>query len=247
MTIAIYDGVSALSLGLPPTSAIPATKGELPLRAFTTRPPVSSRLRQRFSTSVDRIVMLALLRPDSIPAADGAHCHEVLVLAVGLKTPGVPEDVLEHIAAMRSSGMVFIAIHHDERGLICTPAVRRALPARAGHETRHTLYLGSPRPADQTTLTLVGKDMDQVWDSLCSQVALDQTEGMDLDRRLAVRERINLLKAQEAKLAGDHGRARNTQDRNAAFAKLQKVRAELKQLSSDDRAAEEQYAESDQA
>lgn len=125
------------------------------------------------------------------------------------------------------------------------PSAGPSLPEQV--ETRHTLYLGSPRPADQTTLTLVGKDMDQVWDSLCAQVALDQTEGMDLDRRLAVRERINLLKAQETKLAGDHGRARNTQDRNAAFAKLQKVRAELKQLSSDDRTAEEQYAESDQA
>ncbi len=237
MTIASYEGVSALSLGLPPTTAIPAAKGELPIRAFTTRPPVSSRLRQHFSTSVDKIVMLALLRPGTIPVADGAHCHEVLVMAVGLKTPDVPEDVLEHIAAMRSSGMVFIAIHRNEAGLVCTPAVRRALPTKAGHETRHTLHLGSPRPADQANLTLVGDDMDQVWDSLCAQVTLDQTDGRDLDDRLAVRERIDLLKAQEAKLTGDHGRAKTTQDRNTAFAKLQKVRAELKRLSADNQTA----------
>ncbi|WP_445339736.1 DUF4391 domain-containing protein [Bifidobacterium sp. ESL0825] len=238
MTIASYEGVSALSLGLPPTTAIPAAKGELPIRAFTTRPPVSSRLRQHFSTSVDKIVMLALLRPGTIPAADGAHCHEVLVMAIGLKTPDVPEDVLEHIAAMRSSGMVFITIHQGEEGLVCTPAVRRALPTKAGHETRHTLHLGRPRPADQTSLTLVGKNMDQLWDSLCAQVTLDQTDGTDLDSRLAVRERIELLKAQEAKLTGDHSRAKTTQDRNTAFAKLQKVRAELKQLSADNQAAE---------
>ena len=237
MTIASYEGVSALSLGLPPTTAIPAAKGELPIRAFTTRPPVSSRLRQHFSTSVDRIVMLALLRPGTIPVTDGAHCHEVLVMAIGLKTPDVPEDMLEHIAAMRSSGMVFITIHQGEEGLACTPAVRRALPTKAGHETRHTLHLGRPRPADKTKLTLVGDDMDQVWDSLCAQVTLDQADGTDLDSRLAVRERIDLLKAQEAKLTGDHGRAKTTQDRNTAFAKLQKVRAELKQLSADDQAA----------
>ena len=30
MTIATYEGVSALSLGLPPTTAIPAAKGERP-------------------------------------------------------------------------------------------------------------------------------------------------------------------------------------------------------------------------
>lgn len=238
MTIATYEGVSALSLGLPPATAIPAAKGELPVRAFTTRPPVSSRLRQHFSTSIDKIVMLALLRPGTLPVTDGAHCHEVLVMAIGLKTSDVPEDVLEHIAAMRSSGMVFITIHQDEEGLVCTPAVRRALPTKAGHETRHTLHLGRPRPADQTSLTLVGDDMDQLWDSLCAQVTLDQTDGTDLDSRLAVRERIDLLKAQEAKLAGDHGRARTTQARNTAFAKLQKVRAELNQLFVDSQTAQ---------
>ena len=86
--------------------------------------------------------------------------------------------------------------------------------------------------------TLVGDDMDQVWDSLCAQVTLDQTDGRDLDDRLAVRERIDLLRAQETKLTGDHGRARTTQDRNTAFAKLQKVRAELKLLSADGQTAE---------
>ena len=232
MTIANHEGVSATSLGLPATSAIPEAKSHLPAQAFITKPPASSRLRQHFTTKVDSITMLSLLRPATTGLADGTRCHEVLVMAIGLKSEDVPVDVLDRIASLRSSGIIFICIHPSEGRVACTMALRRALPTRPGHQQEYATHLGRTQAIDETRLKVSGSTMDDLWDSLCAQVILGTTDGGDLDQRIAKRERITALLNEESKLAGDHGRAKSTQDRNAIYAKLHKVRAELEELQS---------------
>lgn len=230
MTIASYEGISTTSLGLPASTAIPEAKGHLPVQVFTTRPPVSSRLRQHFTTKVDSITMLSLLRPSTTGLKDGLHCHEILVMAIGLTAEEVPMDVLEHIASLRSSGIIFICVHPFGGKTACTMALRRAYPTRPGHQQEHGMHVGQPLSIEQTNLEVTGSTMDDLWDSLCAQVILGTTDGSDLDQRIAKRERINALLDQESKLAGDHGRAKSTQDRNAIYAKLHKVRTELEEL-----------------
>lgn len=230
MTIANYEGISATSLGLPTSTEIPEDKRHLPVQIFMAKPPVSSRLRQHFTTKVDSIAMLSLLRPSTIGLEDGLRCHEILVMAVWLTVEDVPTDVLEHIASLRSSGIIFICIHPFEGKTACTMALRRAYPTRPGHQQEYGMHVGHPMPVNQTTLKVAGSTMDDLWDSFCAQVILRTTDGSDLDQRIAKRERINALLDQESKLAGDHGRAKSTQARNAIFAKLHKVRTELEEL-----------------
>lgn len=230
MTIASYEGVSATSLGLPATAAIPEAKGHLPVQVFTTRPPISSRLKQHFATKVDSIVMLSLLSPGTTGLADGVRCHEILVMAVGLKSEDLPVDVLEHIASLRSSGIIFACIHPRKGKTVCTMGLRRALPTRPGHQQEYGMHLGQTQTISQTALQVTGSTMDDLWDSLGAQIILGTIDGNDLDQRIARRERISGLLDQESKLARDHGRAKSTQDRNTIYAKLHKVRTELEKL-----------------
>lgn len=233
MTIACYESVSANSLGLPTTTAVPEAKAHLPIKAFTTKPPASSRLKQHFTTKVDAITMLSLLRPSTIGLTDGVRCHEILIMAIGLKSEEIPLDVLEHIAALRSSGIIFVCIFPQQEKTVCTLAVRRALQIRPGHVPEYRMHLGQPRNTAETNLEIVGSNMDELWDGLCAQIILESTDGSELDQRIARTERINTLMNQESKLAGDHGRAKSTQDRNTIYAKLHKVRAELEELQSE--------------
>lgn len=63
LTVAHCGEVSALTLGLPASAAIPEQKGTLPKGLFVAKAPVSSKLKQRLVNDIASITMLALLRP----------------------------------------------------------------------------------------------------------------------------------------------------------------------------------------
>lgn len=255
MDAARCGSVTALELGLPQRSAIPAEKGTLPKGLFAGKGPISNTLRQHFLHAVASIHMLALLRPANTGAAEGAHIKEILVL--GLRLNGtdapVPADVIEHIAAQRkTSGVLFVCVRdgHDAHasettggtdaatdaagGAVreqCALVVRRRDPAsRAGHVERFLVHASDWEDPRDVLLETVGTDMDEVWESLCSQAILGTADHADLDARLIRRDHIVALREQEAKLMRDHARAKNPTQRNEAFAKLAKTRAELSRL-----------------
>lgn len=249
MTIASCLGVSATTLDLPVGSAIPADKSLLPLAAFYTRPPVSTRLKQHFINGIESVTMLSLLRPSTTGLDEGKKIKEVLVLGVQLKTGSLPMDALEHMAMLRPPGILFVCVRQaalagdpqaevapdgtagdGTAGGTCCLVVRRPLPTKVGHEARHAMYSSPWSPSDKTRLTMSGNDMDGLWESLNAQVILGSDDPEDLDARVANRDHIADLQAQERKLAGDHARARSTAQRNEIYAKLHKVRTELEGL-----------------
>ncbi len=253
MDAARCGSVTALELGLPQRSAIPAEKGTLPKGLFAGKGPISNTLRQHFLHAVASIHMLALLRPVNTGAAEGTRIKEILVLGLRLNgtDAAVPADVIEHIAAQRkASGVLFVCVRdgHDAQatgtdaaadaagGAIreqCALVVRRRDPAsRAGHVERFLVHASDWEDPRDVLLETVGTDMDEVWESLCSQAILGTADHADLDAQLIRRDRIVALRAQEAKLVRDHARAKNPTQRNEAFAKLAKTRAELSRLES---------------
>ena len=72
--------------------------------------------------------------------------------------------------------------------------------------------------------------MEELWDSLCAQVIADDVDGSDIDKRIAARERAVFLAAEYAKAEAAHGRAKTTEQRNAAYGKMLAIRKELAQL-----------------
>ena len=71
--------VSAISLGLPVSTAIPEAKGTLPKALFVGKAPISGKLKQRLVNEIESITMLALARSANTGLADGKLIPEVLV------------------------------------------------------------------------------------------------------------------------------------------------------------------------
>ena len=257
MPAATCGSVSALTLGLPVSCAVPAEKGALPKAAFAGKPPISAKLKSSLINDVASISMLAILRPANTGAAEGVRNREILVLGLRLAKPNaaIPIEVIDHIAAQRSGGILFVCVRDGSAvdsptgsaGPVdagnagdgtaqtlteqCAIAVRRLIPGKAGHTVQHAVYSGDWTDPNDVLLEVEDmSSMDEVWDSLCSQAILGVADPLDVDGRITRRARIVALEAEETKLARDHARVKNPAQRNEIYAKLHKVRAQLAQL-----------------
>ncbi|WEV63695.1 DUF4391 domain-containing protein [Bifidobacterium sp. ESL0732] len=256
MTIAHCGNISALTLGLPQTCAIPEAKSVLPKQMFYMKPPVSARLKQRFVGDVESITMLALLRPNTLGMAAGTKTREILVMGIEQNCKDAPVEVMEHIAKLRSaSKILFVCVRDasltgaddkahaqnadnetqtDNADLECAFAVQRILPVRAGHqgEAQTQTYVGKWQKPEKAHLEVAGTTFDEVWQSLCAQVIFGDTDGSNLDARLAKQAAIAELTAQITKLEGDHARAKDGSKRNEIYVKLHKAKKQLEELQS---------------
>ena len=245
MAIAASCGsLNALTLGLPTRAAVPDAKGALPKQMFIGRGAVSAKTKQRFATDIESISMLAILRPATTGLAESRRFPEILVL--GLHVPSgaaVPVEVIDHIAAQRQGGIVFVCVRDGgplpdaETGEPiasdaeqCAFAVRRNVPVKPGHTPITKVRAGAWRPAAGTRLTVHGATMEELWDSLCAQTIADDIDGTDIDARIAARERATFLESEYSKAKAAHARARTTEQRNAAYGKMLAIRKELAQL-----------------
>lgn len=242
--VASCGSLTAPGLGLPLKATVPDTKGVLPKQMFVGRGPVSSKLRQRFTTDLESISMLAILRPATTGLAESKRFPEILVLGLHVPSGGaVPVEVIDHIAAQRSGGIVFVCVRDGgplndsdggetiaSEGEQCALAVRRNVPVKPGRTPITKVHAGAWRPVSDVRLAVHGTTMEELWDSLCAQVIADDVDGSDIDERIAARERVVVLQSEYAKAQAAHTRARNTEQRNAAYGKMLAIRKELAQL-----------------
>lgn len=235
--------LTALTLGLPMRATVPDTKGSLPKQMFIGRGAVSAKLKQRFTTDVESIGMLAILRPATTGLAESRRFPEILVLGLHVPRGGaVPVEVIDHIAAQRPGGIVFVCVRDGgplpdaDGGRVDSDAeqyafaVRRNVPVKPGHTPITKVHAGAWRPAAGARLTVHGATMEELWDSLCAQAILNDDDGSDLDLRIARRDRVTRLESELSKAKAAHARAKTTEQRNTAYAKMSAIRAELSKL-----------------
>lgn len=228
--------VSAISLGLPVSTAIPEAKGTLPKALFVGKAPISGKLKQRLVNEIESITMLALARSANTGLADGKLIPEVLVIGLKLtaKATGIPNEVIDLIAGQRKSGIVFVCVRdvpfEGSTREECAFAVRRAIPGRAGHTPIYQVYAGDWQPAGEAQLELAGSTIDELWASLCSQTILGTPEVENLDARIIRHTEIVRLESEVDKLTRDHQRVKNPAQRNEIYAKLHKAKAQLAKL-----------------
>ena len=229
MTIASCGSVSALTLGLPNSSAVPAEKATLPKGLFVARIPVSAKTKQRLANDIETITMLSLLRPSNTRLAVGLRLHA--------KNAAIPRDIVELIAMQRKSGIVFVCVRDADfegtKRQECAFAVRRALPGRAGHTPTFKVFVSDWKPAGEAMLDIGDPAVDSIdalWESLCSQVTLGSASPTALDARMTRRMQAAQLTEQIDKLTRDHQRAKNPEQRNEIFTKLHKAKNQLEEL-----------------
>ncbi|MCH9276237.1 DUF4391 domain-containing protein [Bifidobacterium amazonense] len=240
MTVAHCGTVSALTLGLPASTAIPEAKGNLPKAMFVGRAAMSAKLGKQLKNDITGITMLAITRPTNTTLAAGAKIPEILVIGLHLapKVTTVPTEAIELIAAQRKSGIVFAVVRdmpfEGTTREECTLAVRRALPGRAGHTPVHQVFAGEWRPAGEAILDTdevpEGGSLDDLWESICAQIILGSSNGVDLDARITRRSQIRQLEATVDKLVRDHQRAKDADQRNEIYAQLHKAKQQLDAL-----------------
>jgi RNAse (barnase) inhibitor barstar len=95
---------------------------------------------------------------------------------------------------------------------------------------RQRLYNTGWLLTDDLSLITDAKDLDQLWDCICSQIALgectDVTTG-DLDARLSLNQRIFTLEAEVAKLTERSRKERQVAKKNQLH---DEARAKMRQL-----------------
>ena len=109
-----------------------------------------------------------------------------------------------------------------------TAVFRNANVNEGIHEGR--LYVSEPHSLNKSGIRIAGTDLEQVWDSLCSQTALNDETPKNVDQRIAIRERIMKLSAEQQRLKTAHAKARQIGRRNELWNQLRKVADELDRL-----------------
>ena len=239
MTIASCGSVSATTLGLPNSTAIPAEKARLPKGLFVAKIPVSAKTKQRLANDIESITMLSLLQARNIGFAAGTRVPEILVIGLRLHEPNaaVPTDIVELIAMQRKSGHAVRLRtrrrfrRYDASGVRVRRPSSAAGTCRAHDHIQGVRFrLAAGREATLNATDPAVDSMDALWESLCSQVILDDPSPIDVNTRLARRMQIAHLTAQVDKLTRDHQRAKNPEQRNEIFAKLHKMKKQLEEL-----------------
>lgn len=195
-------------LGLPSTTEVDR---RLPKEAFYKHLRLDARTRRSFVDDIDSIVVTNSIKPSTSGFADGSDVHEILVLAILLKSDRQPNGAIEAIASANPHRIVFLT---EPGGT--TYVMRRGLQSSRGIRN----------------LVLSGETLDDVWDSISSQVAFGDADGRDVDRRLDVARRIAALEAEISDLDAKCRKVRQINRKNELFAELKRKKGELKELES---------------
>lgn len=219
--------VTALTLGLPSTTAIPAGRGRLPKEGFYRNAHVTARLRRRFIDDVTAFVMLAQINERSTGIPAGVMVQQIYVLGIDANTATPDTAMLEHLAryfdeqSKHHARILFAWIHGDD----VTLAVYRNANVREGL-AEGAVHVGAVTHASGVTATLDPSNLDTAWDSICSQVILGDADPRNIDRRIATRRRIMELDTEIVRLAKAHAKARQIHQRNELWNRLQQARRE---------------------
>ena len=222
--------VTALTLGLPSTTAVMHPRGRLTKERFYTNTKVGKRLRQHFIEDIDSITMLAVIREQETGIPAGPLTNEINVIGLEQSTEHPPLEIMEHIARTRDeltrhrSRILFVCMN----GSMTKFAVFRNANVAEGL-TEGSVHMGEPVECESARVRLNGTDLDAVWDSLCAETILGASDPTRVDRRIVSRTRIMRLVKEIDQLERRHAKAVQIGQRNRLWDDLQAKRHELEQ------------------
>lgn len=169
--------VTALTLGLPSTTAVMHPRGRLAKERFYTNTKVGKRLRQHFIEDIDSITMLAVIREQETGIPAGPFTNEINVIGLEQSTEHPPLEVMEHIARTRDelthhrSRILFVCVN----GSMTRFAVFRNANVAEGL-MEGSVHMGEPVECESALIRLSGTNLDTVWESLCAETILSSSD-----------------------------------------------------------------------
>ena len=201
-------------LGLPSTTEVGR---RLPKEAFYRNLKLSAKQKDAFVHGVERIEILSSLKESTIHIPVGNEIEEIMVVGITLRDEAAAVTVVDEIAKANKHKLVFLCIEPNGQ-------VRLAVRAQG-------VKFGAWETLGELSLKIQGGTLDEVWDSIVSQVAFGDvgTAEMTAESRIALAERVASLEKLVRELDAKCRRARQIGKKNELFVQMRKAEAELEQ------------------
>ena len=192
----------------------------MPKEAFYKRLPLTTVLKDKFVSDVDRIFVENSLTMGNLHLTQESEVKEILFLSITLKKQEFDGKVVEAIARQNPHKLVFLLMYEDTRQL-------------ALYHSK--LYRTQWMPDDELKLTATGFSLEEIWNGFIEQIALyeervSDTEDLTIDQRLHLQEKIIKLEKQIAKTEAAAWKETQPKKRFDLYSRLQKYKQELEEL-----------------
>lgn len=173
--------------------------------------------RDQFVGDIDRLEIVAAIRESRIHIPAGEGVEEIDVLALRLREGApIPEGAIAAIEQTSKTRKLLYA---------CVDGSDVRLGVMRGE-----LFWTNPEPLEDAEVELRGGTLDEVWDSLCSQVVLGDPDPTDLDGRLRRRRELSAARASLARLQRRFESERQIGRRNELWDQIRSIKNKIREL-----------------
>ena len=190
----------------------------MPKEAFYKRLTLTTALKEKFVSDVDRIFIENSLTMENLRLTKDSDVKEILLLTVSLKKKEFDGKVIEAIARQNPHNLVFLLIYEEERQLAMFHS---------------KLYRSPWMPESETALTARGFSLEEIWNGFIEQIALYEeraeavADSLTIDQRLQLQEKIVKLEKQIQKTEAAAWKETQPKKRFDLYQKVQKYKQEL--------------------
>ena len=192
----------------------------LPKEAFYKRLNLTTALKDKFVTDVERIFVENSLTKERLNLDKDSAVKEVMLLSVALKKKDFDGKVIEIIARQNKHDLIFLLLCDDEAQL----AVYRG-----------RLYRTPWMPQEEVSLSARGFSLEEILTGFIEQIALTEdtpkaAEDISVDERLHLQEKIVKLTKQIEKTERAAWKEVQPKKRFDLYQKLKAYKKELEAL-----------------
>lgn len=193
-------------LGLPSTTEVSV---RLPKEAFNRNLKLDAKMREQFVSSVESITVVNTIKPATANIADGKKVHEILVVAVEPRGGEVPETVIRAIVGANHNKMLLVDLASSAASLV---------------------YDDDLYQSELAVVELLGRTLDEVWESILAQVIFGDRDGHGVEDRIAHKKRAEALEVEIRKLEAKARKEKQLRKKNDLILELGAARGALNQL-----------------
>lgn len=209
--------MDSVTLGLPSTVLVGRV---MPKKAFYEHLATTAAIKEEFVRLIERIVIIAAFKRSSVRIPAGKKVVEIDVLGLYLRPAGdgvceVPYGAVDLIAKSVPNKQFFVCITDDAVKLLVK---------------RDHLYETAWLPCGEAAVEMRGADLDELWDSLSSQVVFGDGNPTDFAGRVERKNRIEALQKELVAIDKKRRNEKQVNRRNALFDRRRAIAAELSRL-----------------
>ena len=184
-------------LGLPSTTEVSL---RLPKEAFYRNLKLDSKTREQFVHGVESITVVNSIKPSTANIVDGKTIHEILVVAVEPRGGAVPEAVIRAIIGANHNKVLLVDLASSAVSLVYDEELYRSGLA---------------------VVELLGRTLDEVWESILAQIIFGDLNGCAVEDRIARKRRAEVLEAEIERLEVRARKEKQLRKKNELIERIQ--------------------------